>query len=127
MAVDLKYGRVTLERSTVADDEPVVVFRAQDALLPELLREYRDLCLGRGSPAHHLAAVDRAIAQVTTWQLTHPPRVPTSDSLAPPAPDDGAPELHAPLDGVEVRRPLGSLGGGFGTADPSPHRDTSRG
>lgn len=36
MAVDRKYGRVTLERGTIGEDEPVVVFRAQDKMLPEL-------------------------------------------------------------------------------------------
>lgn len=84
MAVDLKYGRVTLERSTIAEDEPVVVFRAQDALLPRLLQAYHALCTEAGSPAHHLAAVERSGRAVADWQADHASRVPTSDSLAPP-------------------------------------------
>jgi hypothetical protein len=106
MAVDLKYGRVTLERSTIADDEPVVVFRAQDAALPALLVEYGRICASVGSPPHHLAAVERSRRAVLAWQADHPPRVPTSDSLAPRRPDPDA---------------------SFGTADPSPHRDSDGG
>lgn len=37
MAIDLKYGRVTLENADIGEDEPVVVFRARDALLPKVL------------------------------------------------------------------------------------------
>jgi hypothetical protein len=37
MAVDKKYGRVTLENGSIGEDEPVVVFRAQDVVLPRLL------------------------------------------------------------------------------------------
>ena len=30
MGIDAKYGRVTTERGDIGEDEPVVVFRAQD-------------------------------------------------------------------------------------------------
>lgn len=89
MAYDLKYGRVTLERATIGEDEPVVVFRARDALLPELLSHYRELCEAAGSPAHHLALLERSQAAVQAWQARHPTQVPRSDSLAPP--DLGSP------------------------------------
>jgi hypothetical protein len=84
MAIDSKYGRVTTERGTIGDNEPVVVFRAQDQLLPKILKIYRFLCEIAGSPGHHLAAIDRAEDAVLDWQLQHRTKTPSSDSLAPP-------------------------------------------
>jgi hypothetical protein len=84
MAIDRKYGHVTTEHGTIGEDEPVVVFRSQDKLLPKLLKIYRFLCELAGSPAHHLAAIDDATRDVNAWQLAHGSkvRVPTSDSLS---------------------------------------------
>lgn len=82
MAIDRKYGRVTTERGTIGEDEPVVVFRAQDKMLPKLLKIYRFLCELGGSPDHHLAAIDDAATYVKAWQLSNGAKVPTSDSLA---------------------------------------------
>lgn len=81
MAIDGKYGRVTLEKGTVADDEPVVVFRAQDKLLPEVLEHYRKLCVDSGSPAHHLYRIDQSIEEIREWQESHYTQVPQSDAL----------------------------------------------
>jgi len=83
MPIDLKYGRVTVERGTIGDDEPVVVFRAQDRLLPKLLKVYRYFCELADSPAHHLQAIDDAAMMVKAWQADHPTKTPSSDSLAP--------------------------------------------
>jgi hypothetical protein len=84
MAVDGKYGHVTLERGDVGEDEPVVVFRAQDAILPDVLRYYRLRCAEQGSPQHHLNLLEETIRRVRGWQEGHPTKVPTSDSLALP-------------------------------------------
>lgn len=89
MAIDLKYGRVSTEHGTIGEDEPVVVFRAQDRLLPKLLKVYRYFCDLAGSPAHHLEAIDNAAAAVKAWQANHPPKTPSSDSLALTTQDDG--------------------------------------
>lgn len=78
MAKDLKYGHVSLERGTIADDEPVVVFRAQDKLLPEVLAFYRRACQEHGSPDRHLAAIDDAAAYVVAWQADHHTQTPQS-------------------------------------------------
>jgi hypothetical protein len=83
MGQDSKYGRVTLERGNIPDDEPVIVFRAQDRILPKLLKVYRYFCELARSPEHHLAAIDETAATVKEWQSTHPTKIPTSDSLAP--------------------------------------------
>lgn len=42
MAVDGKYGRVTLEHGDIGEDEQVVVFRAQDSLLPKVLAWWQE-------------------------------------------------------------------------------------
>jgi len=79
MPHDTKYGRVTLELGSVGDDEPVFVFRGQDAMLPAIIDEYERLCRRAGSPERHFAQIDKARQQISDWQRTHPVRVPRSD------------------------------------------------
>ena len=81
MAVDIKYGRVETERGDIGDDEPVIVFRAQDALLPKVLMYYHLFCLKAGSPRHHLDGVLDALDNVRDWQADHHTQIPRSDSL----------------------------------------------
>lgn len=83
MGIDGKYGQVTTERGTIGVDEPVIVFRAQDKMLPQLLDEYVEMCLKAGSPAHHIKAVNDQKAVIIIWQASHFHKVPTSDMLAP--------------------------------------------
>jgi len=78
MAIDRKYGRVTLENGSISDDEPVVVFRAQDALLPDLLTVYAEMCRNAGSPQRHLDGIAIARDDVVEWQETHQTQVPQS-------------------------------------------------
>lgn len=80
MAIDMKYGRVTTEFGTIGDDEPVVIFRAQDRLLPRVLEVYRILCELAGSPQHHLDILDDSVARVKTWQGKNGARTPNSDA-----------------------------------------------
>lgn len=79
MALDGKYGRVTLENGTVGEEEPVVVFRAQDKLLLPLMHEYRRLCEEAGSPARHLDQIDASCRQIEAWQQGGFTQVPQSD------------------------------------------------
>lgn len=82
MPIDNKYGRVTLENQrNIGDDEPVVVFRAQDALLPKLLKVYRYFCDLAGSPQHHLELIDESAAKVKAWQTNNRTQVPRSEGL----------------------------------------------
>lgn len=81
MAIDGKYGRVALERGTVGDSEPVVVFRAQDALLPAVLDMYLHLCEIAGSPRRHLEGIREAAMVVKGWQAQNRTKTPSSDSL----------------------------------------------
>lgn len=82
MAIDPKYGRVTLEKGKIGEDEPVVVFRAQDVMLPQLLSYYNMLCQGASSPQHHIEGILKAQQIVVDWQTENPTKIPTSDSLA---------------------------------------------
>jgi hypothetical protein len=81
MAIDNKYGRVDVEHGTIAADEPVVVFRAQDQLLPALLEAYAELCRSAGSPPVHLVGIASARARVEAWQSEHYTQTPRSDGL----------------------------------------------
>jgi hypothetical protein len=85
MPIDPKYERVTLERQrNIGDDEPVIVFRAQDRLLPKLLKVYRYFCELAGSPENHLLAVDDAARRIKAWQAENPTKTPTSTGYDPP-------------------------------------------
>ena len=81
MAIDNKYGRVTTERGTIGENEPVVVFRAQDALLPDVLHFYEIACRLSGSPTRHLELIRKTRRQVLQWQEDYPTKIPSSDSL----------------------------------------------
>ena len=78
MAIDGKYGRVTLEKGTIGEDEPVVVFRAQDMLLVPLLEEYGRLCVHQGSPERHIDLILNTKDRIEAWQAENPTKVPES-------------------------------------------------
>lgn len=79
MGIDGKYGRVTTERGTIGDDEPVVVFRAQDKMLPKLMEIYRFLCEIAGSPEVHLKLITESTETIKAWQQENHTQVPRSD------------------------------------------------
>lgn len=83
MGVDGKYGRVTTERGTIGDDEPVVVFRAQDKMLPRLMEIYRFLCEIGGSPEVHLKLIAESTEKIKAWQQDNHTQVPRSDGYSP--------------------------------------------
>lgn len=82
MAIDPKYGRVTLEHGSIGEEEPVVVFRAGDILLPKLLAYYHLFCVKSDSPRRHLDMIMDAREEVVAWQEKHwnLVRVPNSES-----------------------------------------------
>lgn len=80
MAKDLKYGNVTLEHGTIGEDEPVVVFRAKDVLLPALLAHYARLCAQAGSPPRHLELIAETTGRVNQWQNNNDTKVPDSEA-----------------------------------------------
>jgi hypothetical protein len=82
MPIDNKYGRVTLEnKRSIEDDEPVVVFRAKDMCLPEVLMVYLGLCRQLGSPQVHLELIQDTLHKVERWQAEHGRQLPQSKGL----------------------------------------------
>jgi hypothetical protein len=76
MPYDGKYGRVATERKQIPDNEPVIVFRAQDRLVPGLLVLYRAVCESEGAGADHLDAIDRTRRRFEDWQAEHLAKTP---------------------------------------------------
>ena len=83
MAIDSKYGRVTTERGTIGEDEPVVVFRAQDRLLTSVLGFYWDICQVAGSPQEHLDRIAETQRTIEQWQAENFTQVPRSGRTRP--------------------------------------------
>jgi len=80
MALDNKYGKVTLEHGDIGEDEPVVVFRASDTLLPRVLAYYHLFCMKLDSPKRHLDLIFDSREKVLKWQEENGSRVPTSEN-----------------------------------------------
>jgi hypothetical protein len=75
MALDNKYGRVETERGSIDEDEPVFVFRAQDALSGDVLRFYASLLGHNGASADEIATVVGEQERFAAWQSAHADRV----------------------------------------------------
>ena len=82
MPLDAKYGKVTLEYGTIGEDEPVVVFRAQDILLPKVLMYYHLFCLKEGSPRRHLDLILDSLDKIKAWQKKNPATTRTPNSMS---------------------------------------------
>jgi len=70
--IDGKYqtsGDITkLDGTSIPQDEPLILFRGKDKLLPVLLEQYRQLCQDAGSPQQHLKLVEQRIKDIKIWQ-----------------------------------------------------------
>ncbi len=81
MGYDRKYGRITIEHGEeIPEDEPVVVFRGRDRLLPAILNIYIELCDLAGSPENHVELATGTYELVSNWQLENPHKVRTPQS-----------------------------------------------
>lgn len=81
--IDGKYktsGDITkLDGTPISEDEPLILFRGQDKLLVPLLDHYLELCRGAGSPGGQIKLLRERIAEVKTWQDSHPDRLKVPD------------------------------------------------
>lgn len=81
--IDGKYktdGAITKNDGTpLPDDEPLMLFRGQDKLLPQLLEFYNELCTKAGSPPTQIEAIYQRIAAIKRWQAANPDRVKIPD------------------------------------------------
>lgn len=79
MAIDGKYGKITFEiPNSIGEGEPVVVFRAQDHFLSNVLSYYARLCEGGGSPQRHIDLIMKTRRNVLAWQVGNPTKIPES-------------------------------------------------
>ncbi len=80
MGYDRKYGKVTIERGTIGEDEPVFVIRAADVSAPAAIRAYAFEAQRHGADASLTTPVFERAEQVRAWQRQHPDlvRVPTT-------------------------------------------------
>lgn len=78
--IDAKYktsGDITkLDGTPIPDDEPLILFRAQDKLLTALLEYYNELCQQAGSPEEQLERVRERVELIREWQERHSTKVP---------------------------------------------------
>ena len=80
MAIDVKYGKVTTEFGDIPDDEPVILFRAQDQNVLMLLSAYLFLCSENDSPRSHLTMILNARDVVLDWQMQNTRKIKVPDS-----------------------------------------------
>lgn len=59
--------------------EPCIVFRAQDGILPDLLKSYRDALVEFNASSEMVAAIDQRRDEVIKWQDDNPDRVKIPD------------------------------------------------
>jgi hypothetical protein len=81
--IDRKYqtsGDITkVDGTPIPTDEPLILFRGKDKLLPQLLEDYRRLCEEAGSPSEHLTALDEQIKTIKSFQAANTDKVKVPD------------------------------------------------
>jgi hypothetical protein len=84
MALDLKYGEVTLQENSELSEstEPVFVLRASDELALQILRDYRFSytdAYGEDDNADFVASLERCYEIFEEWQENNPESVKKPD------------------------------------------------
>lgn len=82
MAVDARYGKVTVEHepgNPLGEDEPVFVLRARDVVAPGTVERYAQDCEFYGAPTEHVESIRRAAVALQKWQDANPDLVKTPD------------------------------------------------
>jgi len=81
--INAKYqtsGEITKNDGTpIPVDEPLMLFRGKDKVLPQLMDEYKRLSQAVGSPAEHLEAIQAATDKIVAWQKDNQDKVKTPD------------------------------------------------
>lgn len=80
MGFDGKYGVVTTEHGDIPADEPVIVFRARDMLVPGMLEEYIADCEMVHTPQRHIDLVRETQEIIIEWQDNNQDKVRRPDS-----------------------------------------------
>lgn len=81
--IDGKYktdGNITkIDGTPIPDDEPLVLFRAKDKLLPQVLENYKKLCQGASCQPRQVETLGPLIQQVKDWQTANSGKVKLPD------------------------------------------------
>jgi hypothetical protein len=67
-------GSMSYEKA--APDEPVFTLRAQDALAPEIVREWAYRAIAAGSPLEKVDEARRCADAMENWQIANTKKVP---------------------------------------------------
>jgi len=67
---------LSIGSAPIAQDEPVMLFRAQDQLAPMVLLGYANLLMAHGAEEHMVDSVIRHATQMLQWQSYHPSKRP---------------------------------------------------
>ena len=73
--IDLKYGKVRLEKGTLHENEPVFVLRAQDPLAVKTIKDYLNHCVMHYCSEEHIRGVADARDTMQLWQLENPDKM----------------------------------------------------
>lgn len=81
--IDGKYqttGEIQKRDGTpIPKDEPLMLFRGKDKVLPELLEKYNELCQAAGSPPAQIDRVSQYSRRIRDWQNQNPDKVKIPD------------------------------------------------
>lgn len=70
------YDPIQDPRGKIGEDEPVMLFRAKDRLMPHVLEAYRSLLSAASADPTMIDAVALHIARVNKWQLRNRTQTP---------------------------------------------------
>ncbi|MDB5178530.1 MAG: hypothetical protein JWN01_473 [Patescibacteria group bacterium] len=77
--IDTKYqtsGDITkLDGTPIPADEPLMLFRGRDKLLPQLLDHYKVLRINAGSSEKFIKILQKQIDAIKQWQANNPDRI----------------------------------------------------
>lgn len=82
MAIDIKYGRVTVENepgNPFGEDEPVFIIRARDKSALRAIDYYGEAAAEAGASIEFLGLVGEVHGFFRHWQATHPDLVKVPD------------------------------------------------
>ena len=79
MAFDGKYGTITAEKKRFHPNEPVFLFRAQDAMALVAIDAYRDEVIRRKMPQEFVNAITAHGIAIIEWQKANPDLVKMPD------------------------------------------------
>ena len=81
--IDGKYktdGNITkMDGTPIPDDEPLILFRAKDKLLPQVIENYKKLCQDAGCQPQQVESLGPLVQQVKDWQTANAGKVKLPD------------------------------------------------